>query len=282
MEYNDFDLTDYNSYRIKAKTTLAIFPETRNEFVEAINKYPNSIIIGGGNNIILSKKEYNVPFVFIRNNWANYRVDNLFVKVDAGLSMPKLSEIAMEYSLSGFETFYDIPGSVGGGITMNAGAGDDFISNNLIQVEAYDTQNNKFLLLDNSSCAFGYRESIFKMNKNLVITGALFKFQKGDRGIIKEKMELIKETRVSKQPKEYPNAGSVFKRPKGYFVGTMIQQLGLKGFSIGGAQVSEKHAGFIINKGGATGDDIIKLISHIKEVVYKEYNIELEVEQIII
>jgi UDP-N-acetylmuramate dehydrogenase len=278
----NFQLEDYNSYRIRSIASLALFPESMDDLRDCFVKYPDAIIWGGGNNIILSKSHYNNPIIFIRDNLKKINKLGNQIEVEAGLQMFELSNILLKSELAGFESFCDIPGCIGGGIIMNAGTGDDQISNHLICVTAYDKETNKFLKFSKSECEFGYRDSIFKKNNALIVISAIFQFESGDYNSIKYKMDTIRETRHSKQPTEFPNAGSVFKRPEGFYVGTMIESLGLKGYSIGDAQVSKKHAGFIINKGNATGDDILKLISHIQLLVYNHYNIQLQLEQIII
>ncbi|MFZ4797014.1 MAG: UDP-N-acetylmuramate dehydrogenase [Bacteroidia bacterium] len=278
----NFQLVDYNSYKIRSLASLALFPESNEELKDCFVKYPDAIIWGGGNNIILSKSHYKNPIIFIRDNLKKINILGNQIEVQAGLQMFELSNILLKSELAGFESFCDIPGCIGGGIIMNAGTGDDQISNHLISVTAFDKETNKFLKFAKSECEFDYRNSIFKNNNALIVISAVFQFESGNYNSIKYKMDTIRETRHSKQPIEFPNAGSVFKRPDGYYVGTMIESLGLKGYSIGDAQVSEKHAGFIINKGNATGDDILKLISHIQLLIFNQYNVHLELEQIII
>lgn len=280
--YRNFDITPLNSYKVNSAVAVAVFPESKQEVIDALVEYPNAIIVGGGNNIILSKSRYETPFVFIGRGYDKYRIDEGRVVVCSGIMMPQLSEIAAGNSLCGFETFWDIPGTVGGGVTMNAGAGDQFISDYLIVVEAFDRHDGQLKQFAKDECEFAYRNSIFKHNRNLVVLEVTFEFPMGVAGNIREKMDCIKLSRESKQPKELPNAGSVFKRPLGYYVGTMIEELGLKGYSVGGAQISEKHAGFIVNRSNATGEDIIGLIQYIQKVVKQEKGIELETEQIII
>jgi UDP-N-acetylmuramate dehydrogenase len=278
----DFQLVDYNSFRIRSIASLALFPESDEDLQDCFFKYQNPIIWGGGNNIILSKPYYSNPIIFIRDNLKKINIFGNQIEVQAGFQMFELSEILLKHELTGFESFCDIPGCIGGGIIMNAGTRDDQISNHLVSVTAFDRQTKMFIRFSKNECEFDYRDSIFKKINSLIVVSAVFEFVKGDYKSMKNKMDTIKETRHSKQPIEFPNAGSVFKRPAGYFVGTMIENLGLKGFSIGDAQVSEKHAGFIINKGNATGEEIINLINCIKEKVDKKYGVKLECEQIIL
>lgn len=279
---NNFQLIDYNSYRIRSIAALALFPESKEELRDCFVKYPDAIIWGGGNNIILSKTHYSNPIIFIRDNLKKINILDNQIEAQAGLQMFELSDILLKRELTGFESFCDIPGCIGGGVIMNAGTGDDEISNHLVNVTAFDKETNCFVQFTKNECCFDYRDSIFKNNNALIVFSTVFEFEKGDYVSIKNKMDTIRETRHRKQPIEFPNAGSVFKRPEGYYVGTMIENLGLKGYSVGDAQISEKHAGFIINKGNATGDDILKLISHIQSLVLNHYNVHLELEQIIL
>ena len=282
MIYTDFDLTLYNSYRVRSIASLALFPSSREELLDYVERYPKFVVLGGGNNIILSRPYYDIPFLFL-SKMSNCYCDENAIIVDSGLPMSQFSDISATHGFSGVEVFYDIPGCIGGGIFMNAGAGEQFISDFIESVEVLDIRSMQISQILKSDSSFCYRNSIFKSKNNLIILGATFSFTAlDDEYSIRERMNNIKSTRWQKQPREYPNAGSVFKRPEGHFVGPMIQELGLKGFSIGGAAVSEKHAGFIINKGNATGIDILSLIEYIRKKVFKYYSIELELEQIVI
>jgi UDP-N-acetylmuramate dehydrogenase len=282
-KYNDFDLTSYNSYGIRSTARLAIFPESVSELIHAIGSYERKILIGGGNNIILSKQYYDLPIIFCGQNMKDYEVESNRFTVSCGVSMQELSNMVADKGYSGFETFYDIPGCIGGGIYMNAGAGEQFISDHIVSVEAWDVRNREMKSYTKEECRFGYRNSVFKDCGGLVILRGTFSFDSVmDCNQIRKKMNEIKLKRWAKQPREYPNAGSVFKRPKGRFVGPMIEQLGLKGYSIGDACVSEKHAGFIVNKGHAKGSDIISLVKYIQRKVYDSYGVQLQLEQVII
>lgn len=278
----NLNLESYNSYKIKGLCKIAYFPETIQELTELTNNLEDYIIIGGGYNIILSLESYTTPFIFLRENLHKTIIQQNEVYVEAGQSMWNLSNQLLDNSLKGFEVFCDIPGCIGGGIVMNAGANETFISNFVTEVSAIDTITSKIVTYTKSECEFGYRDSIFKKRNSLIVVSAKFDFPFGDKSEIKSNMEIIKQQRAAKQPKDFPNAGSVFKRPKGFFVGTMIESLGLKGFSIGDAQISEKHAGFIVNKGNATGKQILELISLIQTRIKAQFGIDLELEQIVI
>jgi len=232
--------------------------------------------------MILSKSYYDQEFVIIADNFSKMVVDKNIIVAEAGADMYELSILAMENSLSGLEYFYDIPGSLGGAMVMNAGSNGVEIKDTLISAKYLDTISGGIEEISADRLCFDYRSSFFQNNSHLLVLEGKMLLQPHEREEIKSRMDFIQKTRWSKQPIDYPNAGSVFKRPEGMFVGPMIEELGLKGFCIGGAQVSEKHAGFIINKGGATGEDILSLISHIQDKVEEKFNVRLEVEQRVI
>jgi UDP-N-acetylmuramate dehydrogenase len=181
-------------------------------------------------------------------------------------------------SLTGLEFAYGIPGSVGGAVFMNAGAYDGEIKNVVTKTYYYDVKNDTFGEFTGDENKFGYRESVYQEKDGLVILGARFELEKGDGEKILEKMQGFMRARSEKQPLEYPSAGSTFKRAPGYFTAKLIDDAGLKGYSVGGAQVSENHAGFVINRGGATSEDVRTLVKHIQESVYKNSGVEIECE----
>ncbi len=280
----DFDLTNYNSYRIKATCAKAYLPESEQDIIELFTNYDHfkPVIIGGGYNIILSKDAYENDFLIFSDNLSGFRVEGDRIIAQAGVSMLALSIAARDHSLSGLEIFYDIPSSLGGAIVMNAGAGGEEIKDMLVRVKYFDPATTQVHVIERKDISFEYRNSTFQKNPDLIIIEAELKLTPGDYETINQKMETTKAARWAKQPKEYPNAGSVFKRPPGRYVGPMIEELGLKGYSLGGAQVSQKHAGFIINVNNATGRDILDLIDMIRSRVKNAFGVELEVEQRVI
>lgn len=281
---SNFDLTNYNSYRIKATCKNACFPENENDIVSFYNENDSYILLGSGHNVILSKEYYDTNFLIFNGNYNKSKINKQtgVVEAEAGITMLRLSELALDNSLSGLEIFYDIPSSLGGAVVMNAGASGEEIKDILIKVRYLDLEDMKIKEIYKSEMGFEYRNSFFQRNTDKVILKVWLLLKEKNKIEIKEKMDLIKEQRYSKQPKEYPNAGSVFKRPKGYYVGAIIDELNLKGFTIGGAKISEKHGGFIINHNNATGNDIISIIDHVKSKVMNKFNVSLEVEQRII
>ena len=189
----------------------------------------------------------------------------------------KAIKLARDNNLSGMEELYGIPGTVGGAVYMNAGAYGGEISSCIETVEVFDLNEGNIKQFNKKDCCFGYRKSFF-MNDNYVILSAVLKLTKSSKESICQKMNDYMSRRKEKQPLEYPSAGSVFKRPEGCFAGALIEQCGLKGYQIGGARVSDKHAGFIVNVGGATCEDVMRLIEHIKNEVMQKFGIELECE----
>ena len=205
------------------------------------------------------------------------RIEGETLIADAGVGLNALCRMAQNESLTGLEFAYGIPGTVGGGVFMNAGAYGGEIRDVCLWVEYLDEEGNVHKLSRNE-LAFDYRKSIFSSHPEWCILRAAFELKKGRAKAIEEKMEELIGRRKEKQPLEYPSAGSVFKRPEGYYAAALIDECGLKGRSVGAAQVSEKHAGFIINKGGATCRDVLSLIKEIQETVLREKGVMLECE----
>ncbi|MBE7175310.1 MAG: UDP-N-acetylmuramate dehydrogenase [Mucilaginibacter polytrichastri] len=281
----DFDLTSFNSYRIVARCKRAFFPDSEDD-IRQLYQNPEyagkKIILGSGHNVIFAEDYYQDDFIIFSGNFDRIDVDSTQITVEAGATLLQLSELALDLGLAGLETFYDIPSSVGGAVVMNAGAGGEEIKDLLVKVRYYDPAKDQFGEIHKEDMGFEYRNSYFQRNPGLIITQAVLRLEYGNKADIKEKMDSIKTARWSKQPKDFPNAGSVFKRPPGRFVGPMIDELSLKGFTVGGAQVSEKHGGFIVNTGYASGKDILGVINHVKAQVMERFNVDLEIEQRII
>lgn len=280
----NFDLTQYNAYGLKAHCAKAIFPETEEELVRLFQEEfeQSNIILGNGNNIILSKPFYDDCFIVFNGSFNNIWVDKNQISALAGATLKEFSITALNKSLTGAEIFYDIPSSIGGAVVMNAGASGEEIKDSLIKVRYLDLKDLQIKEISKEDIGFEYRNSFFQKNTDKIVLKAWFNLSQGDRETINLKMEAIKNNRWAKQPRDYPNCGSVFKRPQGKYVGPMLDELGLKGFTIGGAQISEKHSGFIINKGEATGQDILDIIKHVQKRVLDRFKVNLEVEQRII
>lgn len=238
-------------------------------------------IIGNGSNLLVKDEGVHALIIKIANKFSGFEVNGEYIKAYSGCSVPKLSQIAKENSLSGLEFACGIPGSVGGGIRMNAGAyGSEMV--NVVEKVGFLDENGNLKEIDGKDAHFTYRHSMFVDNPQYVVVYAIYKLQKGNKDEISKIMEENMNSRKQKQPIEYPNFGSVFKRPEGYFVGKLVDDCGLKGYKIGGAQVSTKHSGFMINIGDATCKDVLDLIEYVKEKVYEKFNVKLQEEVVIL
>ena len=231
-------------------------------------------VVGNGSNLLVSDKGIE-GMVISLDKMCNITVSGEKIVAESGALLGRVATMAMENSLWGMEFAAGIPGSIGGAVYMNAGAYEGEMSQIVTGVTVLDGSEIKKLI--NEECCFGYRHSIFS-EKNYIILSAEITLEKGDREKICERMKELSCRRREKQPLEYPSAGSTFKRPEGYFAGALIEKSGLKGYTVGGAQVSEKHAGFVINKGGATCADVLSVIKHIKEKVFSDSGVMLEEE----
>lgn len=278
------DLTNFNSYRISAVCREAHFPESEADIVKFFSDPAPFCMIGSGHNVILSKTWYDTRFLIFNGNFNAYHGDSKTGEIvaEAGISMLEISEKALASGLSGLEIFFDIPSSLGGAVVMNAGASGEEIKDVLVKVRYLDLKDMQIKEIHKEDMGFEYRNSFFQRNTDKVVLKVWLCLHPAEKSIINEKMQIIKEQRWAKQPRNYPNAGSVFKRPKGYYVGAMMDELKLKGETVGGAMISEKHGGFIININNATGEDILNLIHHVQKKVIEKFGVELEIEQRII
>jgi UDP-N-acetylmuramate dehydrogenase len=263
---------------------MAIFPESEEDFIEIFQSMPRDqiIIIGNGNNIILSKQWYDETFLILNNCFDKLFVKDSVIEAESGATILDVSLKALEHELTGAEFLYDIPSSVGGAVVMNAGTKEGETKNILKKVRYLDLDDLSVNEKTNEEIQFEYRNSFFQKNKDKVILKAWFELKPGNFNAIDQLMQESKARRWARQPREYPNCGSVFKRPPGRYVGPMIDELGLKGHTIGGAQVSSKHSGFIINIGEAKGEEILSLIAYVKGKVLEKFGVDLEVEQRVI
>lgn len=282
--FRNFDLSNFNSYRLQSICDTVYIPESEIEIVDLLQELGESkyVILGDGNNVILSKQKYNVPFVLFKEEFSKIEINETIIEAEAGATVKSLSETALMHGLKNAEFYYDIPSSVGGAVFMNAGTKEGETQNILYKVRYLDLMDGLVKERFNDEIEFQYRNSFFQNNRDKIILKAWFKLKLGDPEVIKRTMLSSKERRWEKQPREFPNCGSVFKRPPGKYVGPMLDELGLKGFSIGGAKVSEKHSGFIVNYNNASGKDILAVIKEVQKRVKERYKINLEIEQRII
>lgn len=280
----DISLKNYNTYRVNTIAKFLVFPKTIEELIKIL-KYikENNIkffVLGNGSNIILSMDYYDGVIIKLDNlNSVTYK-DNL-VTADAGCSLIKLSLDTIEKGFTGMEFSTGIPGSVGASVAMNAGAYNSDISS-ILKEATILTPSNEIVVMQKDELNFQYRDSFLKNNKDYIVLSATFQLEKGNSSEMKQLVEERKKKRMESQPLDMPNAGSVFRNPEGTYAGGLIEKANLKGYNINGAEVSTKHANFIVNKGTATGKDIIELIETIQKEIKEKDKIELKLEQIII
>lgn len=271
-------MKNHTSFKIGGPADIVIMPGSVDDIKKVIEFAKNIplYVIGNGSNLLVNDEGVHGIVLKISNCLNKVEVEGEYITAEAGATLTLVSNIAKKDSLTGMEWAFGIPGSVGGAVYMNAGAYGGEMKD-IVYETTYINENNQIVTINNSEHGFSYRKSMFATQKNIILKTKL-KLQKGNKDDIEAKMKELLEQRKLKQPLEYPSAGSTFKRPEGYFVGKIIEELNLKGMSIGGAQVSEKHGGFIINKGNATAKDVKMLIDYIVNEVEKVYNIKLEPE----
>ena len=271
----------HTTFKIGGAAKVAVFPESADEVSRIVRCARENnirlVTVGNGSDLLVSDNGIDGTALILSNKMSKIElIDDETIFAQAGASLAQLCRFALENSLSGLEFAYGIPGSCGGAAFMNAGAYGGEMKDVLFKCEHIDENGNKGFF-ENEQLCFSYRKSVYTDN-NFVITGIYCKLKKGNYEEIKSKMDDFLQRRKSKQPLEYPSGGSTFKRPEGNYASALIEQCGLKGFSVGDAQVSEKHAGFVINKGDATCEDVLKLCEKVKQVVFEKTGYELEME----
>lgn len=275
------DLKEYTTYKAGGKAACIIFPSDTKKLIELL-KYlkTNNIkhkVLGNGSNLLFSSKKYEGVLIKL-TEFSEIEVINNKIKVGAGYNLMKLAALAARKSLAGLEFASGIPGSVGGAVYMNAGAYKSDMGY-IVQSVKVLTPDYKVITLSNKELNFHYRDSFFQHNKDYICLEALIKLTKGKKEEIQKVNNERKKRRLESQPLEYPSAGSVFRNPEGLFAGKLIEDIGLKGLMKGKAQVSSKHANFIINTGNAKAEDIKELIEFVQSMVKEKYNIDLKIEQ---
>lgn len=271
----------HTTFKIGGPARLAVFPKNENEISDVIKKCKEEnvryMVVGNGSNLLVADEGIDAVVILLGKEFGEVKlIDDTTIFAEAGASLMKVCRFALENGLSGLEFAYGIPGSCGGGAFMNAGAYGGELGDVMFRCDHIDKDGNKGSL-EGDDLKLAYRHSAYYEN-GCVITGAYFKMQKADKEEIKAKMADYMSRRRDKQPLEYPSAGSTFKRPEGNFAGALIEQCGLKGTSVGGAEISTKHAGFVINKGGATCKDVLDLCKKVADTVKAEKGIDLEME----
>lgn len=276
-------LKNLNTYRIDGKAKMLVSPNSVSDLVSVLNVLKKNnqkyFILGGGSNIVLNDREYDGAVIRLNKlNGVEIHPELNMAYAEAGAMLPKLANESIEKGLTGLEFAAGIPGTIGGSIYGNAGAYNACIMDYVSSVTVLD-ENLEIKTIEHENIEYSYRTSMFKETKKYIILGAKFFLKEGEK---QNSLDIIadrRRRRVESQPLEYPSAGSVFRNPEGDFAGRLIESCELKGFNIGGAEVSKKHANFIINKNNATGSDVYKLIKHVHQTVLDKTNVDLVIEQ---
>ena len=274
-------LSKYTTWRIGGPARIMYQPENQTELIQLLRELHEHeqefYILGGGSNLLAADQGTELAVINTSSNLVNLKIEDCIIRAEAGVPLPLLAYRAAEAGLSGLEFASGIPGTVGGAIVMNAGAYGGQMADVVEKVICSD-RTGELLVLTPEECAFAYRQSRFKQDRNLIIIEVVFHLRQGVTEEIKAVMQERQVERKTKQPLEYPNAGSVFKNPVGHSAGLLIEAAGAKGWRIGDAAVSEKHANFIVNLGQARQEDVVELVKKVKETVKMQFEIELEEE----
>ena len=277
---HDFPLSRVTSFHIGGNADLAVYPADAEAFAYALDAVVQAgvpyTVIGNGSNTLVRDGGFR-GVVFVTTDMRRVTIDGTRLTGGCGVLLGSVGTNASRAGLAGAEFANGIPGTLGGAVYMNAGAYGGQLADIVCETVCYDLDAKQVLHLDNAAQHFGYRHSVF-MEKNYIILSATLQLTKDEPDAIRARMNDSLARRREKQPLEYPSAGSVFKRPEGHFAGKLIEDAGLKGLRVGGAEVSPKHAGFIVNVGGATARDVLELIERIREKVYAMSGVTLECE----
>ena len=278
--YSIEPMRKHTTFRIGGPADFYLCPHSAKEIQKTVaicreEELPY-FILGNGSNLLVSDQGYRGVVIQLWKNVSDILVEGCRIRAKAGASLAKIAGEALEEGLTGMEFAAGIPGTLGGAVVMNAGAYGGEMKDILQEALVMDEQGEIFTL-KKEELHLGYRTSIIK-EKGYIVLAAALELKPGDRKEIKEKMDELKQRRVEKQPLDMPSAGSTFKRPEGYFAGKLIMDAGLRGFSVGGAQISEKHCGFVVNTGKATANDVLTLIREVQKRVRDKFGVELETE----
>lgn len=277
------ELSQYCTMKIGGACDILVKPVTEGAVLELLsecrsNKIPY-FILGRGSNVLFSDNGFH-GVIILTSGLSEISVSGNTITAGAGAGLFSVCKTALENSLSGAECLYGIPGTVGGALFMNAGAYGGEMKDIVISCRYID-ENGVVREMPAEDMELCYRHSVF-CGRQFVITSVEMRFQNGDKEVIRAKMDEVAKKRRDKQPLEFPSCGSTFKRPKEGFAAAFIEECGLKGFRVGGAEVSEKHSGFVINRGGATAADVLAVVEHIKRTVFEKKGVELECEMLVI
>lgn len=278
LKYNE-PMKLHTSFKVGGAADILIIPRTAQQVIDAIKIFKKSsfpfFIIGNGSNLIVKDGGYRGAIIKL-TSLEGVKVGGTKVIAAAGATLGNTAKEALKYSLKGMEFASGIPGTVGGAVTMNAGAYGGEIKDIIENATVIDQEGN-ILKLNKDELELSYRHSVIQ-DKNYIVFEAEFQLEFGEHKEIKDRMDDLNRRRVEKQPLNYPSAGSTFKRPPDNFAGKLIEDAGLKGFGIGGAKISEKHAGFVINYNDATAKDVLDLISEVRRIVNEKFGVILEPE----
>ncbi len=270
----------HTTFRIGGMADMYVSVESVSELAALIRLANDTdtpfMVIGNGSNLLVSDEGISGLVIEIGGGMSHYEINGNIITAEAGVMLSKLAAAALNASLSGMEEISGIPGTLGGGIYMNAGAYGGELKN-IVRTVTYVDDTGKTHTINAQDCGFGYRESIFTEGGKYIVSAEL-ELAEGDKTEISAKMSDYSKRRREKQPLSFPSAGSTFKRPEGYFAGALIEEAGLKGYKSGGAMISDLHAGFVINCGDATAQDVQDVINHAKKTVFDKFGVMLEPE----
>ena len=273
-------MKNHTTFRIGGPADALALPKTPEEVAEVVRFCHEHAqpyyVLGNGSNLLVSDEGYRGLVLQLYRNFNDIQVNGETITVQSGAMLAAVARTAYQTGLSGLEFASGIPGTIGGAVVMNAGAYGGEMKNVLKEVTVL-TKEGEVLVIPAKALELGYRTSVIPKN-GWIVLGAVLQLKKGDQEQILARMEELKEQRITKQPLDLPSAGSTFKRPEGYFAGKLIMDAGLRGFTVGGAQVSEKHCGFVVNRGNATAADVWELICEVKRRVKEMTGVELEPE----
>lgn len=273
-------MAKYTSFKIGGPAKLLLTPTSTAALIEALrllNKEQEPfILLGNGSNVLISDEGLD-SVVVLTSSVKEISVQGEHITASCGVLLSELANVAAKNSLAGLAFASGIPGSLGGAVFMNAGAYGGEMAH-VIESVTYLDETGEVKTLSAEQCAFGYRDSVFKHAKGATVLEVTLRLQQGCEADIRSEMRELNMRRKEKQPLNFPSAGSTFKRPEGHFAGALIEASGLKGCQIGGAMVSEKHAGFVINAGGATCKDVCDLVRHVRSVVFEKHGVLMEPE----
>lgn len=277
-------MSRHTTFRCGGPAALFLQPLNKDQLIRCVKLFKDGnepfFLLGNGSNLLVSDKGYDGCIIQAANLDDISLEHDTQIRVECGALNSAVASFAKDNALTGFEFAAGIPGTIGGAMIMNAGAYGGEMKDITVSVTAIAPSGEE-VTVSGTDCEFAYRTSRLK-REGFIVTGALLKLEKGNQEDIKARMTELALKRKEKQPLEYPSAGSTFKRPEGYFAGKLIEDAGLRGFSVGGAQVSEKHCGFVVNKGNATSTDVYNLICEVKKRVLDTSGVELEPEVILL